>query len=89
MSEPVKARTPTQVDDVLPARWRMLAEGPSAPRLGCGPLVDLRGPRVGINTLIFSRTGGYQGIGFAIPVDTVKRITDQLIADGTVERVRL
>ncbi len=54
-----------------------------------GPLVDLRGRLVGINTLIFSRTGGYQGIGFAIPVDTVKRITDQLIADGGVERARL
>jgi len=54
-----------------------------------GPLVDLRGRLVGINTLIYSRTGGYQGIGFAIPVDTVQRITDQLIADGTVERARL
>jgi len=54
-----------------------------------GPLVDLRGQLVGINTLIYSRTGGYQGIGFAIPVDSVKRITDQLIADGTVERARL
>jgi serine protease Do len=54
-----------------------------------GPLVDLRGRLVGINTLIVSRTGGYQGIGFTIPVDTVKRITDQLIADGTVERARL
>jgi serine protease Do len=54
-----------------------------------GPLVDLRGRLVGINTLIVSRTGGYQGIGFAIPVDTVKRITDQLIADGTVDRARL
>jgi serine protease Do len=54
-----------------------------------GPLVDLRGRLVGINTLIVSRTGGYQGIGFAIPVDTVKRVTDQLIADGTVNRARL
>jgi len=54
-----------------------------------GPLVDLRGRLAGINTLIVSRTGGYQGIGFAIPVDTVKRITDQLIANGTVERARL
>jgi serine protease Do len=54
-----------------------------------GPLVDLRGRLVGINTLIISRTGGYQGVGFAIPVDTVRRITDQLIEQGTVDRARL
>ncbi|MDX1390204.1 MAG: trypsin-like peptidase domain-containing protein, partial [Acidobacteriota bacterium] len=54
-----------------------------------GPLVDLRGRLVGINTLIFSRTGGYQGIGFAIPVDTVSRITTQLISSGSVDRARL
>lgn len=54
-----------------------------------GPLVDLQGRLIGINTAIFTRTGGYQGIGFAIPVNTVKAVSDQLIESGHVERARL
>lgn len=51
-----------------------------------GPLVNLRGELVGINSAIFSRTGGNQGIGFSIPVDVVRNVTSQLIETGTVER---
>ncbi len=51
-----------------------------------GPLVDLDGKAIGINTAIFSRSGGYMGIGFAIPINMVKQITEQLIADGEVTR---
>lgn len=54
-----------------------------------GPLVNLRGELVGINTAIITRTGGYQGIGFAIPVNTVRNVADQLIATGRVERGKL
>jgi serine protease Do len=54
-----------------------------------GPLVNLNGDLVGINTAIFTRTGGYQGIGFAIPVKTVERISEQLIESGSVKRARL
>lgn len=54
-----------------------------------GPLVDLRGRLVGINTAIYSRTGGYQGIGFSVPVNTVRSVSEQLIAHGSVERGRL
>ena len=54
-----------------------------------GPLVDLRGNLIGINTAIFTRTGGYQGIGFAIPVNTVLDVAEQLIQNGEVERARL
>lgn len=54
-----------------------------------GPLVDLNGRLIGINTAIISRTGGNQGIGFAIPVNTVKDVADQLIETGHVERARL
>jgi serine protease Do len=54
-----------------------------------GPLVDLRGRLVGINTAIYTRTGGYQGVGFAIPVGTVRNVTDQLVETGTVRRARL
>jgi serine protease Do len=51
-----------------------------------GPLVDLEGRVIGINTAIASRTGGNQGIGFAIPVDMARRVTDQLITNGSVVR---
>lgn len=51
-----------------------------------GPLVNLDGEVVGINTAIFSRSGGYMGIGFAIPVDMAKNIKSQLIEHGEVKR---
>lgn len=51
-----------------------------------GPLVDLRGRLIGINSAIYSRTGGNQGIGFAIPVDVVENVVEQLIDVGEVER---
>ena len=54
-----------------------------------GPLVDLNGRLVGINTAIVSRTGGNLGIGFAIPVNTVDYVAEQLIETGHVERARL
>lgn len=51
-----------------------------------GPLVNLAGELIGINSAIYSRSGGSQGIGFAIPVDVVERVSRQLIESGTVER---
>jgi serine protease Do len=54
-----------------------------------GPLVNLRGRLVGINTAIASNTGGYQGIGFAIPSNTVERVATQIIEEGDVQRAFL
>jgi len=54
-----------------------------------GPLVNLDGQVVGINTAIFSRSGGYMGIGFAIPIDLAKAIGEQLIDKGEVVRGHL
>jgi serine protease DegQ len=51
-----------------------------------GALVDINGNLVGINTLIFSRSGGYQGIGFAIPVSLAKGVLEQIIETGSVTR---
>jgi serine protease Do len=51
-----------------------------------GPLVNVRGELIGINTAIFSRTGGYQGIGFAVPSNMVRLVMDQLIQKGKVTR---
>lgn len=47
-----------------------------------GPLLDSAGRLVGINTAIYSPSGAYAGIGFAVPVDTVNRVVPQLIASG-------
>lgn len=51
-----------------------------------GPLVNIAGEVIGINTAIFSRSGGYQGIGFAIPVNMVKTVMDSLMTRGKVVR---
>jgi serine protease Do len=51
-----------------------------------GPLVNLDGEVIGMNTAIFSRSGGYMGIGFAIPINLVERIANQLIDKGEVVR---
>jgi len=51
-----------------------------------GPLINMRGEAVGINSAIFSKSGGYMGIGFAIPINMVKMIKEQLIAHGKVDR---
>ena len=51
-----------------------------------GALVNLNGELVGINSAIISRTGGNVGIGFAIPVNQVREVMEQLIATGTVRR---
>ncbi|MFC6672154.1 Do family serine endopeptidase [Marinobacterium aestuariivivens] len=51
-----------------------------------GPLVNLEGKVVGINTAIFSRSGGYMGVGFAIPSNLARVISSQLIEDGEVTR---
>jgi serine protease Do len=54
-----------------------------------GPLVNLDGEVIGMNTAIFSRSGGYMGIGFAIPINMAQRIRQQLISHGSVKRGRL
>ncbi|MCW5665999.1 MAG: trypsin-like peptidase domain-containing protein [Piscinibacter sp.] len=51
-----------------------------------GALVDARGNLIGINTAIYSRSGGNMGIGFAIPVSTARQVMDGLIKDGQVTR---
>nr|WP_258002324.1 Do family serine endopeptidase [Burkholderia sp. WAC0059] len=54
-----------------------------------GPLFDLQGRVVGINSTIYSRTGGYQGLSFAIPIDIALDVKDQLLKSGHVVRGRL
>ncbi|MGK5094356.1 DegQ family serine endoprotease [Deltaproteobacteria bacterium TL4] len=51
-----------------------------------GPLLNLRGEIIAVNTAIFSRNGGYQGIGFAVSINMAKQIMESLINTGTVSR---
>src|SRR6185503_10515860 len=54
-----------------------------------GPLIDSAGRLVGINTMIYSPSGAYAGIGFAVPVDTVNRVVSRIIAYGEYVRPTL
>jgi serine protease Do len=54
-----------------------------------GPLINMRGEVVGINSQIYSRSGGFQGISFSIPIDEATRVSDQLRNTGKVTRGRI
>jgi serine protease Do len=54
-----------------------------------GPLFNLRGEVIGINSQIYSRTGGYQGLSFAIPSDLVSKVQNQIVQYGKVNRGRI
>jgi serine protease Do len=54
-----------------------------------GPLINMRGEVVGINSQIYSRSGGFMGISFAIPIDEAMRVSEQLRVNGRVTRGRI
>jgi serine protease Do len=54
-----------------------------------GPLFDSNGRVIGINAQIYSRSGGFQGLAFAIPIDVALNVKDQIVAHGKVEHARL
>jgi len=54
-----------------------------------GPLFNTRGEVVGINSQIYSQTGGYQGLSFAIPIDVATKIKNQIVSKGKVEHAKL
>ena len=54
-----------------------------------GPLFNLKGEVVGINSQIYSRTGGYQGLSFAIPIDLAVKVENQIVQHGKVTRGRI
>jgi len=51
-----------------------------------GPLVNIKGQVIGINTAIQSQTGGYQGISFAVPINIAKKVATQILTHGSIER---
>lgn len=54
-----------------------------------GPLINLDGQAIGINTFIFSRSGGSENVGFSIPSNRVKRVVDEILKYGKVRAIRL
>ena len=54
-----------------------------------GPLLNMNGEVIGINSQIYSLTGGYQGLSFAIPIDVAAKVKDELISRGRVQRGRI
>ena len=85
-----RQRQPTQQgQQISPVQNFVQTDAAINPGNSGGPLVNLGGELVGINTAIASQTGGYQGIGFAIPGNTVERVARQLIEDGEVQRAYL
>ncbi|MEC5161538.1 MULTISPECIES: Do family serine endopeptidase [unclassified Janthinobacterium] len=54
-----------------------------------GPLFNVRGEVVGVNSQIYSQTGGFQGLSFAIPIDVANRIKDQIVATGKASHAKL
>ena len=54
-----------------------------------GPLINMRGEVVGMNSMIYTRSGGFQGLSFAIPIDVVRNVALQIVATGGVQHARL
>lgn len=84
---PQRQRRPAQSEQqISPVMNFIQTDAAINPGNSGGPLVNLNGELVGVNTAIASQTGGYQGIGFAIPSNTVERVATQLIEEGEVRR---
>ena len=72
--------------DLLPL---IQTDVPINPGNSGGPLINMRGEVVGVNSQIYSRSGGYMGISFAIPIDEATRVAEQLRSGGRVIRGRI
>jgi S1-C subfamily serine protease len=77
---------PVQEDNTTILRDMIQTDASINPGNSGGPLLNSRGEMIGVNTMIYSPSGGSVGVGFAIPVATAKRIVPQLIKDGKVTR---
>jgi serine protease Do len=89
----------TATAGIVSAKSRSLPDGDYVPFLQTdvavnpgnsgGPLFNLDGQVIGINSQILSRSGGYEGLSFAIPIDVAIKVKDQIVAQGKVSRGRL
>jgi len=89
----------TVTSGIVSAKWRTLPGDSYVPFIQTdvavnpgnsgGPLFNMRGEVIGINSQIYSRSGGYQGLSFSVPIDVALGIQDQLMQHGSVTRGRL
>ena len=77
---------PVKTDSGLVIREMIQTDASINPGNSGGPLLNSRGEMIGINTMIFSPSGGSVGIGFAVPVETAKRVVPDLLRYGQVRR---
>jgi len=80
LSRSIRTEDGNQMDDLIQT------DAAINPGNSGGPLLNSNGDVIGVNTAIFSLSGGYQGIGFAIPVNLAKEVATQLITSGKVAR---
>jgi putative serine protease PepD len=80
MNRSIRTDEGSQIDDLIQT------DAAINPGNSGGPLLNSNGEVIGINTAIFSLSGGYQGIGFAIPINRAKEVATQLITTGRVAR---
>ena len=74
-------------EGVLPGLQRFIQSDVAVnPGNSGGPLLNIKGQAIGINTAIRSQSGGYEGISFAIPINVAQNIAEQLFSSGTIER---
>jgi S1-C subfamily serine protease len=83
LSRPVRSESNRLIDGVIQT------DAAINPGNSGGPLLNSRGQMIGINTLIYSPSGGSVGIGFAVPVDTAKRVINDILQYGRVRKPKL
>ena len=83
LERPIRARNNRPIDAAIQT------DASINPGNSGGPLLDKYGRMIGINSQILSRSGGSVGVGFAVPVNTAKRVVPQLIRNGFVQRPKL
>ena len=89
----------TVTQGIVSAKWRALpdetyvpfiqTDAPVNPGNSGGPLINMKGEVVGINSQIYSHSGGYEGLSFAIPIDIAANVEQQIVEHGHVTRGRL
>jgi S1-C subfamily serine protease len=78
IGRPIKAPNDYTIDDAVQT------DAAINPGNSGGPLLDARGTVIGVNAQIASESGGFEGVGFAVPIDTVKNVVEQLLTTGEV-----